>query len=186
LQWTGNDPDGDELTYIVQYSFDGGVTWETLVVDWPQTSYEVENDQLRGTSNGLIRVKASDGFFTASDESDDVFSVPNHPPDVSLLSPSRGSVYFDDTLIFFEAEAEDLEDGSLSGPAVAWKSNLNGHIGHGKILTLNANELLEGTHFITVTATDTEGLSDNTSIAIRVNIKSNPMSCIPLLLLFDK
>ena len=39
LQWNGDDPDGDTLSYVVQYSKDNGATWETLAVDWPNETY---------------------------------------------------------------------------------------------------------------------------------------------------
>jgi hypothetical protein len=38
LKWKGTDPDGDALSYVVQFSPDGGTSWETLAVNWTQES----------------------------------------------------------------------------------------------------------------------------------------------------
>ena len=62
LRWEASDTDNDPLTYAVQYSFDGGTSWETLVVNWPETTYQVDMGSIRGTTTGRFRVLASDGF----------------------------------------------------------------------------------------------------------------------------
>lgn len=168
LEWTGSDLDGDPLTYIVQYSADGGSTWKTLVVDWPNQSYDISLDLLEETNNGLIRVLASDGFDSDTDTSDGPFSVPNSSPQVFILSPDDESLFLGTQSILFEGEAVDREDQKLTGSSLEWESDRDGPLGTGEILTSKATQLSEGRHIITLTATDQVGSTDTASVEIDV------------------
>ena len=55
FSWTASDADGDPLTYIVDYSTDGGATWKALAVDWRTTSYPVDLTRLRKQSGADTR-----------------------------------------------------------------------------------------------------------------------------------
>lgn len=169
FQWSGGDADGDALSYLVQYSPDNGTTWETLAVEWPDTSLEVPLSSLAGSDRGRLRVMASDGFHTVLDESDGTFVVPNNAPDVYLSSPLDGSlVVASDKLLFFEASAHDKEEGELPGSSLTWTSSLDGVLGTGNAFEISSLELSEGEHTITVTATDSAGRSSSASAHIRV------------------
>ncbi len=168
MGWTGNDPDGDALTYTLRYSSDGGATWETLAVDWPEESYEIERSFLTGTSTGVIRVTASDGFHTATYDSDAPFTVANNAPNVYISQPENGRLYVSRQLILFEALAPDREDGDLTGEAIEWTSSLDGVLGNGTDLAIEADELSQGEHVITATGTDSGGLQASDSVTIRV------------------
>lgn len=168
LEWIGNDPDGNSLTYLVEYSRDGGVTWETLVIDWPEQTYEIELESLAETREGLIRVMASDGFNAITDDSDGFFSTPNNAPIASIFSPIQGNLFIGVQQIFFEGVAIDSEDGQLSGTSLAWTSNLDGSLGNSENFNIEASKLSEGTHVITLTATDSGGLTDGASVVIDV------------------
>lgn len=85
VAWNASDPDGDPLTFLVQYSSDGGESWQginTLYGDARETEFEVDA-YLPGT-RGVVRVTASDGFNTAYDVSDTYFSLGTQDP------PSEG------------------------------------------------------------------------------------------------
>jgi len=185
IQWNAQDNDDDSLTYTIMFSSDGGSTWEVLNDNWPEQTYEMPLNDLRKTSEGMIKIIASDGFYASSDTSDAVFWVPNSRPHIWALSPAERSVHFGEKPIFFEAAATDKEDGSLSGNAITWKSSLNGPIGNSHSLTVKANDLRKGTHVITATAKDSEGLSDTTTMRILVNIEGTASPGIPLLLLTE-
>jgi len=168
LEWTGSDPDGDDLTFIVLYSSDAGNSWQTLTVDWPSTDYQVDRGLLEGTDNGLIRIVASDAFNTAADESDGVFSVADNVPDVTIIKPEENALFTGGQLVFFEADARDREDGRLLAENLLWTSNVDGTLGSGRILDLATGELTEGHHTVTVIATDSEGQTDSASVGIWV------------------
>lgn len=164
--WTGNDPDGDSLTYVVQFSKDGGSTWETLVTDFAGTQYEATLAELGETSQGKIRIQVSDGLRTSQDESDGMFVTPNSAPICNITSPSNGQLFVGIQQATFEASSFDKEGGLL---AINWQSNLNGSLGNGDSLARSVHTLAEGLHTITMTCTDNGGLSDSDTVNIRVS-----------------
>ena len=168
VEWSGNDVDGDTLSYVIQYSADGGDTWQTIDVDRTEPHYEIDRTLLRGSNNGMIRVKASDGFHTATDESDNVFSVANHSPEVVIISPLTNTSYSGDQIIFFEAETYDIEDVEFLESSISWHSSLDGELATGALITIMANELSPGEHRITLEAEDTGGIVVNASVLVRI------------------
>ena len=69
---------------------------------------------------------------------------------------------------FWRVDAYDNEDGQLSGAALSWSSDLDGALGDGDSLTVNASTLAEGAHTITLTAQDSDGQTNSTAITVRV------------------
>lgn len=92
--------------------------------------------------------------------------VANSPPVVSIIRPAENSVHQIGEFITFDVEATDSEDGTLSGEAIAWTSNLDGELGTGESLTINTLSI--GTHTVTVKATDNGGADGTASVVINV------------------
>ncbi|HUD47919.1 MAG TPA: hypothetical protein VMR33_13880 [Candidatus Baltobacteraceae bacterium] len=161
VAWTGSDADGDTLSYAVEYSADDGTTWRMLAMDWPGQTLGVNSSELAATAQGLIRVIASDGFNTASAQSAATFTVAPHAPSVWIDAPLDGSVFIGNIQLYLEATALDMQDGALDGTKVQWSSDRDGGLGEGDEVTFNARNLSEGYHTITVTATDSEGLTNS-------------------------
>jgi len=59
----------------------------------------------------------------------------------------------------------DLENGSLGNSALSWVSSIDGALGAGQLLEVS---LWPGVHTITLTATDSGGLTSTASIPITV------------------
>lgn len=77
VSWRASDPDDDPLTHLVQYSMDGGETWQgvtTVMPGHPNTA-ELEVEGFAPGTRGVVRVTSSDGFNTAYDVSDGYFSL---------------------------------------------------------------------------------------------------------------
>ncbi len=167
FQWAATDADGDSLTFLVQFSADDGASWETLTLDHAGTTLDVPRSALRGTSLGRIRVQARDGFHSAEDASDAVFGVANGAPTVAILAPAANQLFATDQRIAFDARAFDRES-ALPGSSYAWISSLDGSLGTGREIVRDAATLSEGTHTITVVATDAGGLPGQANLEIQI------------------
>ncbi|HEY3231451.1 MAG TPA: hypothetical protein VGJ87_19640, partial [Roseiflexaceae bacterium] len=165
IQWTGSDADGDSLTYNILYSRDNGATWIGVASGITTTSSVLDFAGVPGGSNGRIKVQVSDGFNSAEDVSDNPFSVANKPPTAALISPPANARFNTDETVVLQGSGLDLEDGSLGDSALTWRSTKDGALGTGRLLekTLSA-----GRHTITLTVTDSGGLSHSTSIQVSV------------------
>ena len=162
VTWDANDKDGDTLTYAIDYSLDGGTSWKTLVSGYDQKSIEIDVALLAGTKVAKFRVTADDSFNSGDDESDAVFTVEGKDPEVSITSPSNGDLFISGQNINFVGQAYDKEDGKLTG---TWSSDRDGDL-----LTTSqlAEDLAEGRHTITLTATDSDGQIGTSTISINV------------------
>ena len=68
-------------------------------------------------------------------------------------------------MIPFIGSAMDAEDGELTGGALVWTSDVDGQIGTGKEFSA---ALSEGTHTVTLTATDSDGNEGTDAITFDV------------------
>jgi len=175
VKWTGLDADPNaQLAYTIQFSSDGGNSWDTLDLDWPGESYQIDSSFLNATTQGLVRILASDGFNTSAPADSSPFTIPNHAPNVTINEPQGGTVFIADSQIYLDASAIDPQDGPLDGLSVQWSSSLDGLLGDGAVLDFEADQLSEGAHVITVTATDGEGLSNSAQVTISIIRQSPP------------
>lgn len=95
------------------------------------------------------------------------------PYAVIILMPSDGSNFEVGEDISFSGSATDFLDGELSGNSLVWTSDLEGgEIGTGA--TFTKSDLSEGTHKITLTATNSLGEYTLTSITITIGGGSSP------------
>ncbi len=93
--------------------------------------------------------------------------TPPAAPVASINSPSSNQVILQNASITFAGSATDAEDGSLSGSALNWTSSRDGNLGNGTSQTENG--LSVGTHTITLSATDSDGLSDADTVQVIVH-----------------
>jgi hypothetical protein len=176
ISWAGSDADGDSLTYSVLYSPDG-TNWVPLGTGITETQLFVNATELAGGSGAKVRVLASDGINTSTDESDGSFTVGHKGPQAFILSPEGDVTIMLGTPLLLQGYAYDLEDGALGQSALRWTSSLDGDLGTGsQVLVI----LSQGQHVITLTATDSDG---NTATATaRVNVSVGSKTYLPLIL----
>jgi uncharacterized repeat protein (TIGR01451 family) len=175
VSWSASDADPNaQLAYTVQYSPDGGATWETLDTDLPGNSYTIDSAYLHASTDGIITVSVSDGFNSSDPAPSTTFTVQNHAPVINLSSPMNGTIFMADEQVVLDAFVNDPQDGLLDDASVQWVSSLDGPLGSGAELDFEASVLSEGMHLITVTATDSEGLTNSASVQIYVLRQSPP------------
>jgi hypothetical protein len=115
VQWSSFDQEGDTLKYGLFYSPDDGLTWIPLASAFSGKSYTWDLGNLRGSGfqQARLRVTASDGFFTATDESDADFTVGGKPPVAVINAPVAGAALRSCSLLSLDGSAYDPE-GQLS------------------------------------------------------------------------
>lgn len=168
IRWQASDPDGDDLTFAVQYSPDGGQSWQVLGFGLTGDAFQVVSlYNLTGSEQGKIRVLASDGGHTGVGVSEGFFSIPNSPPMPAIQSPSYMAVFPAGARVPLAGSATDREDGALPPESLTWESNLDGFLGVGA--QLEPANLSPGYHVLTLTAEDSQGLTAQAQVGIVID-----------------
>jgi hypothetical protein len=178
VSWQGSDPDGDSLTYLVQYSCDRGNTWLPLGGETTETNLEVDVSSLPGGSECQVRVYASDGLDTASAVSEGSFSAALKPPQAAISNPQDSLQLHSGWPVILSAVATDAEDGPLPAESLQWSADDGRFLGNGYTLAATIQELGAGKHSLTLTATDSDGM--NTSVSTTVQLTAPPSAAVNL------
>ena len=88
----------------------------------------------------------------------------NSAPQVNFVSSGPGTLLQGERLVL-SATASDAEDGDISS-AIRWSSSLDGDLGTGS--SIDRNDLSVGTHTLTVSVSDSGGLSQQSSLTLSV------------------
>lgn len=163
LAWNASDADGGTLRAEVLFSRDGGDTFVPLLAGVSGTSAPI-NTALVGGGDVIFRVVVSDGVQSAAADSAPVAVAPQ-PPAPQIIAPVDGTRLEWGQLVNLRGEALDPQDGSVASTGLAW-SNQNGPLGTGPQLSIA--DLPVGTNVITLTATNSAGLSASTSVSVVV------------------
>lgn len=168
VTWTAGDPDpGDQLFFTVQYSADGGASWETVDENLRGVnSTTIDRVDVQGSQQAMFRVLATDGIHTSVAQSAGTFVIAGRPPQAQILSPLPGTPYIKGESVSLEAFAYDSDTGAVAGNHVKWSSNLDGPLGTGAELTVS--NLSVGSHAITLTVDDDSGSPVTATVNILV------------------
>jgi len=84
--WQGQDNDGDDLTYLLAYSKNGGNDWIPIASDLKETCYAWTTKGLPPGDQYMVKVIATDGMNTTEDKSNKTFSMfkPAPVPDIRV------------------------------------------------------------------------------------------------------
>jgi hypothetical protein len=154
VSWSAFDADSAPLTFWLEYSQDGGATWQPLSGQIQSTTIQIDLTLLPGGTQGKFRVWVSDGVNTATDETNGTFVVPNKAPQILSIDPISGTTYVVSQTISFDAITFDPEDQQLPDGNLQWSSDRDGVLGTGSLLQLDTLSI--GIHAITLTATDSD------------------------------
>ncbi len=167
VTWDSSDPDGDALSHTLLSSGDGGISWQLVAADLTGNAVDLDRWSLPASDQAVLRVIASDGLRSTAATSP-VFALPNLAPQVTILTPTDGTVLTGAQAFELTADAVDAEDGQLDGQQVRWTSDIDGELGTGATLLKRADELSEGTHTLTATVTDNDGAAVSASVRVVV------------------
>jgi hypothetical protein len=178
VAWTASDPDADPLIFTLQYSYDGGTTWQALANDVPSTpnpNYQVTLNDLSAlhgsaANAGRVRVIATDGFNTTIATSQP-FTLSNRKPTAFITDPS-GQTYDPQAAVTMQGGASDAEDGVLDGAALTWKVGAT-VVGSGADVTIMG--MAPGVYTATLEAKDSTNNVDAASAPLRVAPLSIPL-----------
>lgn len=165
LGWTASDPDGRPLTFDIYYMRSGNPTPtpRILKLNVKGSTTQIDTSTLGGS--GVFRVIASDGFNTAQADSP-TYIMANKPPAVRIDTPQDGLHIHYGQLVNFSGEANDVQDGSLTGSSLVWSTD-TGSLGTGSLVS--STSLQVGANHITLTATDSAALSSHVTITVYVD-----------------
>lgn len=152
ITWSAQDLDGDPLTFRILYTPDNGDNWYPVATNVSGTSLDVNTDTLPGGTQAKVRVIVSDGFNTAQDDSDGVFTLSEKGPEVNITTPSSGTQFSPGSQINFQGQATDLKDASIPDGSFVWTVDGNNDpVGTGPEVSA---ALSPGLHEITLTVTN--------------------------------
>jgi hypothetical protein len=86
VTWTAQDPDtpAEDLRIALEYSSDGGSTWNAIAQQQPNTGSYAWEVPVVVTNRGRVRITATDGENQGSDQSDATFNISPAPPEYVL------------------------------------------------------------------------------------------------------
>jgi len=90
----------------------------------------------------------------------------NQPPTITIAVPVDGTTVDEGTLLSFAAQVDDPEEGDIGANAI-WFSNIDGVFGNGDFFSYAG--LSAGTHTITASIADSQGLTDSDSVTVNIN-----------------
>jgi hypothetical protein len=149
----------------VEFSNDGGLSWQVLAMGDRETSVTVPTDALPGGTKCLVRVLASDGL-SSSYAISQPFEVETHAPVAHITQPVELQAIRTGDQVPIYGFAYDVEDGLLTGSAMTWSIDKVGPIGTGADAILP--DLPPGRYAVTLDVVDSEGrkASDSTNIIV--------------------
>jgi len=87
-------------------------------------------------------------------------------PTATITAPANNASFVQGTSETFTGSATDPLNGTLTGGSLVWKDNVSGQIGTGN--SFATASLSAGPHVITLTATDSQGLTGTATINVTV------------------
>ena len=155
VQWF-SDKDGDLGSGTVNSSGNVILSSSALSINTHTIQFTVEDERESVCSDSVV---ITVGTQTA--------------PDIVLTSPTDGDVITAGEFVLFAGTLSDNED-IPSDVSLSWVSNIDGEFStqaatSSGVILLNTAGLSTGLHSVTVTATDTAGLTDAAVVGFRIN-----------------
>jgi hypothetical protein len=169
LKWQASDPDGDALSFTVEYSRDNGATYTPVQFGVTETSTAIDTASLAGSASARFRVVASDGVHNGSAQSAS-FVMGNKAPDTYILQPANNTHIHYGQLVNFNAMAFDAQDGTVAPENFVWKL---GSTVLGTGAQISSTDLPVGSNLITLEATNSAGVKSSKTVTVIVDDDMN-------------
>lgn len=178
LAGTGSDPESPETDLLGTWSVDGEVLCDSVPLDIEGRTECTTVFEAGSFTVGLTVIDPSGGSSTVTHS---IVVLPSNAPTVEIVAPVATGFYYADRNSTLEGLVADEED-SNEELSIAWSSDLQGDLGlpasaDSRGVTTGEVVLDEGTHDITLTATDTDGLQGSATVSIVVMGTNEPPSC---------
>ncbi|MDA3866648.1 MAG: CpcT/CpeT family chromophore lyase [Salinivirgaceae bacterium] len=168
LSCTATDPEEGDLR-------DENIEWNSSM-DGVIGNGTLLTTTILSANSHTITVKATDSQGLMSLDSVSIIVLNDEKPTVTITSPNNNHTLAFGETTTLECTANDVEDGTLTGESIVWRSSIDGELGNGTSL---ANvELTPGNHTITAIATDIKNNQDSASITINALDNSVPTIAI--------
>ncbi|MEO5816905.1 MAG: S8 family serine peptidase [Gemmatimonadaceae bacterium] len=119
-----------------------------------------------GTYTVTLTVTDGSGQANSVSQAVKVPTSTNQAPIASITSPSNGAIAVQGASVAFAGAGSDQEDGALTGTSLTWTSSRDGQIGTGT--SFSKTNLSVGSHVITLTARDAQGLTATATRSITI------------------
>ncbi|MDO8264959.1 MAG: Ig-like domain-containing protein, partial [Candidatus Parcubacteria bacterium] len=86
INWASTDLNNDKLIFSIAASNDGGITWDYIISDVSEMSFQMDTTQLADGPNYILKITADDGVEKVS-RIFESFTVKNNLPHISLDIP---------------------------------------------------------------------------------------------------
>ncbi|MEA2178367.1 MAG: hypothetical protein QOG77_1664, partial [Solirubrobacteraceae bacterium] len=166
VRFTATDADaGDDarLTARIELSTDGGTSWDPV---WSgavgKGIAQIPEEALLSAKKALLRIVVSDGFKETTATSG-TFTILGKPPAVQITEPVAGADAVAGTAIRLEGGAVDDHGREIPGQRLVWRAGRT-VLGRGASVT---TPLPAGTKRVRLTATDADGRTASSSVAVR-------------------
>ncbi|NNE11933.1 MAG: hypothetical protein HKN41_06755 [Ilumatobacter sp.] len=182
VDWIATDADGEPLDHAVLYSADGGAGWDVLALGVDGRRFSAPAATLTPSTDGLIKVIASDGLLVGEGVSAP-FSVANVGPSVEIVTPAvEEGASIGPGVVRLDALAWDAADGVLTGATASWTSSIDGPLGTGSPLDIDTGDLTPGCHRLSVTYFDGDGLPGTATKTVAVASTCSPDDLVGVVL----
>jgi subtilisin family serine protease len=119
-----------------------------------------------GTYNVTLTVTDGSGQPNSMTKAVQVPTSANQSPTAAITSPSNGASAVQGTSVAFAGTGSDPQSGALIGASLTWTSSRDGQIGTGT--SFSKSNLSVGSHVITLTARDAQGLTGTASRSLTI------------------
>lgn len=155
----GSDPEDGALSGT-------SLTWSSNINGAIGTGTSFSTTTLSAGTHTITLTATDSKGATASATRSITITIPNRAPTASITSPTGSPSVVSGTSLMFAGIGTDPEDGPLSGASLTWASSIDGTMGTGTSLLWSG--LSVGTHTISLTARDAQGLTNVATTTVTV------------------